>query len=151
MNDTVVLPNVIVDIPKSPVTYTSDISVSDFNSTQHHSPSDSTMSPIPPIISVPFADSTPPTDLAPPTLIPIHMTNSANTSHVSNSVDVPLAPISSLPPPRRSSRNQKPPSYLENYHCQLALNSTLKPILSTLTDSHIDGVVYPISSSLSLL
>ena len=62
-------------------------------------------------------------------------------------------PLPELPPVRRSSRTYKPPSYLHDYHCNLASAHVLATAsLPQSHDSSISdslGILYPLSSSLS--
>ena len=63
------------------------------------------------------------------------------------------SPLPKLSPVRRSSRTHKPPSYLHDYHCNLAFAHVLAT--ASLTQSHdsfiSDGpsILYPLSSSFS--
>ena len=72
-------------------------------------------------------------------------------------LDLPVLPNSVSPPSpqpqRKSSRPQKAPSYLLDYHCNLASAHVLA--LASITQSHDSsastplGILYPISSTLS--
>ena len=63
------------------------------------------------------------------------------------------SPVPELPLVRRSSRPHKPPSYLHDYHCNLASAYVLATAsLPQSHDSSISdslGIVYPFSSTLS--
>lgn len=89
-----------------------------------------------------------------------HTVPTSTDSAPHSSADITLSP-DSIPLPRRSSRLRQTPSYLEEYHCQLALSSTVKPVVVSLPDSHLStdsstpavshlaGAAYPISDFLS--
>ena len=74
-----------------------------------------------------------------------------------SALDLPVLPNSVSPPSpqpqRKSSRPQKAPSYLLDYHCNLASAHVLA--LASITQSHDSsastplGIFYPISSTLS--
>ena len=77
--------------------------------------------------------------------------------HSHYALDLPVLPNSISPPPphpqRKSSRPHKAPSYLLNFHCNLASAHVLASASITLSHdsstSTPSGILYPISSTLS--
>jgi hypothetical protein len=96
-------------------------------------------SPLPPSAPVPTISTSPLSFLDTPSNL--DHTLSPSFDHVES--DSPCQPVSS--PLRRSTRVHKPPTYLQDYHCQLAhcVGSTSSP------PSASSGKPYPLSTSLS--
>ena len=76
--------------------------------------------------------------------------------HVFSDVPIPYdptpSPVENALPLRHSSQVHKPPTYLQDYHCNLASTSVLASA-SILTSSDFtapsSGILYPLSSTLS--
>uniref|UniRef100_A0A2N9GDP6 CCHC-type domain-containing protein n=1 Tax=Fagus sylvatica TaxID=28930 RepID=A0A2N9GDP6_FAGSY len=98
-------------------------------------------SPIPPSAPVPSISTSPLpfSDISPH--LDHTLSSSPSLDHIE--IDSPGQPVSS--PLRRSTRVHKPPTYLQDYHCQLAhyVGSTSSPPTAS------SGKPYPLSTSLS--
>lgn len=114
-----------------------------------HSDSASPQHSIPSIIQVSFADDIShdfATSVSNPIVSPL-VPDDSSTS-ISHSIVSPLVADSILAT-RKSSRPRKTPSYLNDFHCQLVLDSTAKPNLSSASLSHSPGTPHSLSSSLT--
>ena len=108
--------------------------------------------------SLPFSSVDP---IVPPNEFPDHV--HSDLAHSTSVIDPPFDPneflaivsfsLPEVPPVRRFFGTHKPPSYLNNYHCNLAFAHVLA--IASLTQSHDFnisnslGILYPLSSTLS--